>query len=775
MKFLKRLIIGILGLVVVLFVVLAVFISTLDLNAYKEEIQQAIKDQTGRDLIINGELEASFFPWIGISIGELALSNAAGFGDKPFARMDGAQVKIEVIPLLRRQINVDSVRLDGLNLDLQRDAKGHTNWDDLTQASASTTTTTDKDQTTEVEGGAPAIAALAVGGISISNANISWLDVQGATDLKMSNFNFETGSIELGKPFSLDIGFDVKSNSLALESRVDTEGDITLDLENQKYSLSSFKIQASASGEGVPIKNAALMLGGDITADLGAQQLDIEKLVFESLGIALEGAVKITNLDADPQIVASLSSSDDFSLLALFEKLEIEAPVTADDSVMQAVSLQMQVKANAKQAELSDLTIKLDETTFKGHAEVLDLAGDLPPIRFSFNVDAIDVDRYLPPPPPEGAVATAEKPAEGAAPEVASAEDIPIELPLELIRKLDIEGEFSVDSFIISHLVTKNILIPLKAKAGVITLDGIAAELYEGNILSTVSLNAQKDTPVYSVKMALPGIQAEPLLKDLLQDDAPLSGKGSFDLDIKTTGNSVNALTSALNGRYGLVFADGAVNGVNIGYQLRRAQAKIKGQSFDGEAADYERTDFSALTMTGKFVNGVLNSDDLDLRAPGLRIEGAGIVDLPKTYVDYKLKTLLGGTSEGQGGRDKSDLTGLRISLPIRGTFDELSADFTSVIIQAMKDDLKNRINEAKDKAKAKLNAEKAKAKAKLKAEEEKAKAKLKAQLKDKEAKASAELKKKAAKAKAKLKASEKEKLDKLKEKAKNKLKGLFN
>lgn len=743
MKFLKRAMIGIVALVVVLFLVLAIFISTLDLNAYKEQIEDITREQTGRDLTINGELDASFFPWVGISIGEVELSNAKGFGDRPFARIDEANVSIEVLPLLRRQIHVDAVSLSGLMLDLQRAADGSTNWDDLMQASATTSTTTD-DETTEVEGGAPAIAALAVGGVAFKNANISWLDKQAGLDAQLSDVNLDTGAIELAKPFALKAGFDLISNSLAMQARFDADGKVMLDLEQQKYQLAELSLTTSASGEGVPIEDAELSIRADITADLEQQTVDIASVLIEALGIELQGAINVTALDTDPQITAALSTPDTFSLLPIFEQLGIEAPETADDDVLKAVGLALEAKANAKSAQLDKLTITLDDTTFSGNLSVPDLAGDLPPVRFDFKVDAIDVDRYLPSPPPEG-----EAPAlEGEAPATASAEDTPIDLPLELMRKLDVDGRFAVDDIKVSNLTAKSIVIPVKAKGGVISLPGIAARLYDGKIDSSVTVDARKEIPAFAAKANLDGILAEPLLADLLQDDAPLSGKGMFTFDVTTRGNSVNGLKAKLNGGYNMSFVDGAINGINIAYQLRRARATLRGEKLD-EEENFKKTDFSALTMSGTFTNGVLFSDDLDLRAPVLRLGGKGKVDLPQEYVDYTLKTLLSGTSKGQGGKARKDLGGVKLNVPIRGKFSDLSADFTKALVQAMKDDLKAKLKDAENEAKAKLKAEEARAREKLKANEEK----LRQQLKERE----------------------KREREKLEDKARDALKGLFN
>ena len=123
---------GVLALAIVLAVALTLL---LDPNNYKGKIVEAVKDKTGRELRIEGKLSWSFFPWIGVETGRLELANAPGFGAEPFARIDGAGAKVELLPLLHRQMIVDTVFLNGLKLNLGRDAAGKTNWDDLTTAS----------------------------------------------------------------------------------------------------------------------------------------------------------------------------------------------------------------------------------------------------------------------------------------------------------------------------------------------------------------------------------------------------------------------------------------------------------------------------------------------------------------------------------------------------------------------------------------------------------------------------------------------------------------
>ncbi|MFK7994613.1 MAG: AsmA family protein [Granulosicoccus sp.] len=741
-----------LGTLVVLLLVIGVGVAALvylvDWNDFKTTIQNQVKKQTGRDLTIAGDLSPSVFPWAGISIGEIILANAEGYGDQPFASITGADVKVELLPLIKREINVRTVELSGLQLDLQRAADGSTNWDDLIQSTTTTTTTEeisdDQQVTTEVEGSSATIAALAVGGIEVTDANVSWNDASTGTDAKLSSFNLLTGAIELAKPFDLDIDFSIVSQSMDIQADVKADAKLMADLNAQVYSISGLTLTTDAKGSALPNGELVATLGADVVAMLADQKIDVSALSLAALGIELGGSINVADIDTAPVITGQLSSNE-FSPRDMMGKLGIEAPVTADENVMSKASLSLALAATPTSAELTDLTITLDDTNFTGSAGVPSLEGAIPPARFDFNVDAIDIDRYLPP----ATDAPAEQSTEETTPAVATTGDEPIELPVEMMRQLDIDGVFSVGSVKVSNLTTENIVIPVKAKGGKLALQNMKAALYEGALDTTASIDVTGDSPSYGVSLSLAGIQAAPLLGDLMEKDSFLSGGGEVGADITTRGNSVNAIKAALNGKFNTAFTDGSINGINIGYQIRRAKAAITGKTL-AEEEGAVKTDFSSLAVSGTFTDGVMNSDDLDMRSPLLRLGGAGMVDLPGEAVDYTLDTLITGTAQGQGGADLESLKGVKLSIPIRGTFEELSANFAGVILSGMKDNITGNL---KNQAKA-LADEKAAA---LKAE---------AQEKADALKAEAEA---AAKEKAEEIKSE------VKDKAKDALKGLFN
>lgn len=754
MKLLKRLIFGLLGLVVLLAVVVVVVLNFVDLNDYKDRIENVAKTQTGRDLSITGDLNLSYFPWVGITLGEIELANAEGFEGAPFARIENADVKIEVLPLLRKVVNVKTVQLRGLQMDLQVAADGTTNWDDLANREPVTTSTTEDDTTTEVEGDPAAIAALAVGGIEITDALISWQDDQTGVDAKLSEFNLTTDAIELAKPFTLNTDFKVNSDSSGVAATVDGSGEVTLDLEQQRYSLANFTLNTDATGDVLPGGKLDLSFGSSIIADLMAQTVNADDISLKVLGLALTGKASVTGLDTEPQVSANLAS-DTFNLKTVFEKLGIEAPLTADENAMSAASLSLALAANPGAASLNDLTIKLDDTTFTGSAELPNLAAAMPPVRFKFGVDAIDLDRYLPP-APDAPAEEASASTEGTA---TPAEDTPIELPMDLLRQLDVAGTFSVGELKVMNLITRNIEVPLNASGGLIALENIAASLYDGTLSSTMTLNAKNDVPVYSFLAALTKVESDPLLADLREADSPLTGNANFNANLTTQGNSVNGLTSGLNGNFDAAFLDGSINGINIGYQLRRAKAAIKGQKLSEDDKQI-KTDFSSLSVSASIENGVVTSDDLDMRSPLLRLSGAGVVDLPAEYLDYTPSVLVTGSAEGQGGKDLEELKGIQLDVPIKGKFDELSADFTGVLLAGLKDNI---TGAAKAKAKAAAEQLKAEAQAKLDAEKAKAQEQLNAKKAEAKQKAEAELAKKKDEAKAKAASAAEKAKDKIK------------
>src|SRR3984957_953629 len=97
-------------------------------NAYKGKIAAAVKESTGRELKLPGDIKLSVIPWVALELGPASLGNPPGFSDEPFLSFTHASVRVRLLPLLRQRLEVARVEVEGLDLRLRKNAAGRGNW-----------------------------------------------------------------------------------------------------------------------------------------------------------------------------------------------------------------------------------------------------------------------------------------------------------------------------------------------------------------------------------------------------------------------------------------------------------------------------------------------------------------------------------------------------------------------------------------------------------------------------------------------------------------------
>ena len=622
---------------VVLVIIAAVIIvpMVVDPNDYKDQIISAVKEQTGRDLTIDGDIELTVFPWVGVDTGVIELGNAPGFDGAVFARTEKVSARVKLMALLRSEVVMDTVSLHGLELNLEKQADGTTNWDDLAGADGDTGGEQDTDAT--------AGATLAVGGLDIKDARLSWTDNQSGQHFRIENLNAETGELTPGNPVELDVSFSLAGGPPELTGEVALAGTVNADPAAGRFDVRSLQLDIDLSGEALPAGKAKFSLRADAGADLEKQTASVTNLLIKILGLEISGGVNVTDLKTDPKLAGNLAVAQ-FSPRELLESTGQAAVETTDPNVLNAVSFSSSLGGGLSNLQLSDLNLKLDDTTVKGTASY----GSR--IAFDLNVDAIDADRYLPPPSDEQAASDGGE----------------TDLPVETLRGLSIDGKLKLGKLKISSLNLSDTSLALSAKDGVIKLSPVAAKLYEGSYAGNISLNASTDTPTLAVNEKLAGVQIGPLLKDLSGDEK-LNGTANVEAKLTAAGSNAQAMKKTLAGNAAFSVTDGALIGVNIGEMIRNAQASITGGGSGSSGP--QKTDFAELGGTAKIKKGLITNNDFAAKSPLLRIDGKGTADLPSEALDYKVKVTLVATAEGQGGGELIDLTGIPIPVHVTGTF----------------------------------------------------------------------------------------------------------
>ncbi len=687
-----KLIKWILGLVIAVVVLVAAAVVVLpmvfDPNDYKDEIVSAVKDKTGRELAIADPLELTVFPWLGVETGGVTLGNAPGFGDEPFARVRKLGVRVKLLPLLSRKLEVDTLVLDGADLNLQKNSKGVTNWDDL--AGEKGESGGQPAQAEAAKAGGPGLASVQIQGIQLSDTRVSWRDEQAGAQYVLGKVRLKTGALSAGAAVPVEAGFTLTSSKPRMVVNLDMQVSVSAANEFQKISMDGLVLTIDGKGEGLPKDGLTLKLAADIVADLAADTAKVANLKLNGPETELAGSLDIAKLQTAPQLNGEIRlSQTNVKQLARLFGTDIQ---TADPKALTRVSASIKLAHEGEATRLDPVQLTLDDTKATGYVRLLSTKG--PVVRAKLDLDAIDLDRYLPPASEEKAANDSEK---------AKASANGSKDPFAALRTLDLQAQASIGKLTVSKAKMRDVVVKVTSKGGVLKVDPMGANLYEGKYQGKITLDARSRTPKVHAVENLTGIQIGPLLKDVLGQDR-LLGKGDVRVDIRMVGLFEAEIRKSLSGNGRFIFADSAYKGVNIAKLIRNATGQGGGATQAGDTE--ERTDFTE--MSGSFTarNGVINNPDLKAKSPLLRITGKGDVNLPANTVNYLLTTEIVGSLKGQGGAAADQLSGVPIPVRIKGALD--SPSYTP--------DLKALLNA---KAKQRLEQEKAKIRTKI---EEKAK-----------------------------------------------------
>ena len=704
------------GLIALLVVAVTLIVLFVDPNDYRDRIAGIVERETGRKLTLDGDLKLSVFPWLALQTGAASLSEAPGFGDEPFVSIQEARVSARLLPLLRGKFEIGEVRLTGARIRLITDAKGRDNWADLGKGKAPGA----KPQSSE------SMQMPTIAGLQIKDAAITMENRQTRSRRVVREFNLDTGRLESGQPFKLTSDF-VLDQDAALSVKVHVSTTVTADLERNIHRLAEPEIDVTVSGQGypadgIPVKIRAKSLDSDIghethqldgltvtttwkgdglpvagvpvslraqrlQANLAAQTLELAGLQAEVAGASLSGALQGTGILDATKITGPLRL-EPISLREWLPKLGVKLPATRDPAVFGKLSFVARVALTKTSAELGDVTLQLDDTTAKGSAGVADFASKA--LRFDLKVDRINADRYLAPPVEAPARSGDKQP--------------PAPIPVEALRNLNARGQLQVGEAIFSGIKFTKLRLGVNSRDGRLRLNPSEASMYGGSYRGDIGVDTTTDVARVSLDEHVSGIDFAPLFKDLFKTSR-VSGKGGANIKLSGAGRNTDDLVRTLDGDVDFNIADGALEGADLWYEIRRARALLKQQAVP-ERTGPERTAFSSLRGTGVMKNGVLTNNDLEVVMQYLKVTGQGSVDLPKSSIDYRLiANVLRIPREGADASQMQDMVDAQIPVRVTGSLSapKVRPDIEGYVKDRARQELKKQQDKVEDKVKKKL------------------------------------------------------------------------
>lgn len=683
------------GSIVAVLIAVAIALPLLfDPNDFKQEITRLVKDETGRELVIQDDIKLSVFPWLGVELGSVQLSNAKGFGKTPFATVKQAGVRVKLLPLLRKEVEMDTVTLDGLQLNLIKGKSGRTNWDDLMAPGAAHAT---KPQD---EGGV-GIAALAIGGLDIRDSQLRWTDHSAKTAYTLDDLSMRTGALSTGLPVDLAIGFNISSKQPEIQGQVKLNGTITLDVATQNYNFKNIKLTTDLKGKGVPGGRLNSTLSADITTDLASQVMKLSGLTLELPGMKLSGNITGKQILNKPRFSGAIKTSS-FSPRTLLEAMNGKRLNTADPKAMGKASLQTKLSATTSSINLTGLKATLDNTTLSGSVSVNNFAR--PASKFDLKLDAIDLDRYLPPAAQQQAysgtqpedviqylLAAIINPVFAAAPRA----DL---IPVEAFRSLDTSGKFHIGAMKASNVHSKNISISLNSKKGITRLYPVSANMYGGTYKGNIQLDVNGRQPRFSINESISNIQVGALLKDFT-GTKQLSGLGNISVKVIAAGNDFETLKRSMNGNASFNIKNGVIYKINVLKDTIRDFVKYRNiyEMFQGDPEltmdKSNDTEFTSLTGTLKLVNGVGNNNNLLMNTKEFTLSGKGVLDFIRNRLIHKGQLVFAKDLKLAGLKENENrsLRGLSIPYEINCPFNEISGPCMKRNVQKIFQDLAKR------------------------------------------------------------------------------------
>ena len=711
MKTLK-IIAGLIALLLILAIAGVAYIAvTFDPDAERARIIELVKEKTGRQLRIDGDFKLTFFPRLGVALGQVTLSDKpasaaqakAGARPAPFLKVDSARAALRIMPLLTGRFAADRVVLTGLSGEFVRHRDGSTNFDDLLGTSSvngKEATTPEKSANAGGRDAALAIPAFEVAGVDISSANIGWRDERDGSAIRLKDLSLQTGRIAAAVPGQLIVKTRIESSQPALALQAELLTGYVFDPATRALQLSGFTLLVRGDAPGVSGLDANFS-SLEASFDGAARRIELKSLRLVARDAAgLTATMTMPRLSVAPGVVegdpAALAVQIEKPARKLTAQMSLSAPVMRADQVtfdeltgkvqvygpdLPSAGVALEFSGNAGLdwgKELGNIALsgRLDDSSLKAKLRSRGFSPIV--LDVQVNADRIDLDRYFPSQP-------AKKSAEA-----------PADTPIDLSGIAGFTGNFKLQAGTLRSrgITLTGLNLGLRANGGKLEIEPLRAALYGGTVQATARADAA--TGALSANGVLTGIDVGPLLHDLAQSDL-LSGRGNARFALTSRGASAAALRRGLDGTASIALRDGAIKGFNLAQTIRRAKASLGSPGIAAQSGSAgEQTDFSALDASVVITKGVARNDDLNLKSPLLRVGGSGTVDIGAGSVDYLLKTTIVGTLAGQGGSELANLRGVTIPVRITGAFDKLSyrPDLSGAVSDAARQKLRSTIEQ---------------------------------------------------------------------------------
>ena len=646
--------------VIILSIVIAIFTLPFFINPnnFKPEVIAAVKNNTGRDLTLTGDIKISLFPWTGVSTGKMTLSNAIGFQEKTFASLEESAIKINLLPLFLNKIEIDQVIIKGLTLNLEKNSQGINNWDDLTRSNVtnvkplSPIANNNKPEATN-----NGLTLLAINGVAIENAVINWKNQRSGKILLIKDININSNKFAYDEPVTVDLSLMAMSPETNWTESIKLRTGLTVNQALTSLALDHSDLQLKTIIKANNNEDKSILAAltiNNVAMDRTKQSLNVSglKLTSQDMSLSAEIAGNTNNSKFSFQGPITIAP---FNLRNVLNQLDIKVPALQDAKTLSKAAATFNLLVTDTAVDLQNMTLTLDDTQIKGSTTITDFSK--PAITFNLASDNMDLDPYLAP--------------------IADKKSRPINspaiilalgtstLPVELLKKLIINGQLSLERLKVNAMTMQDVQLNLDVKEGLINAQQSAKGFYAGSYNGVFSVDMRNNKPILSINEKIVHVQIEPLLNDF-NGATKLSGLLDLSTQLEGQGNNAKELKSSLTGNLSFLLTDCVIKGFNLQKIIDDAKTLIKEPTLPADNKNDQML-FSKLSGTATINNGLVQNNDLIGIASKMHLNGKGTADLNSEKLDYKLNARYIKTKATT--TEPEQLIDTPININIAGTF----------------------------------------------------------------------------------------------------------
>jgi len=726
MNKLKKPLLIIVVLLLLIFAIPVIVLFAVDVDYYKQELEQLVRQQTGRELKIDGSINKSIIPWFGITINDLKLGNPEGFEEKDFVSIGKFSLKVKFWTLFSGRVDIDSVQLDKLDLRLLL-IPGKNNWTFSTASSdepASDSHATqaeidaNKDENkTDVATDAAIEEAkgfstddFSLAGVIIVKANISFEDRINNQKFAANDINLNLSQFAFGKPAKLKLSLKATSQEPPMDAEIKLDSLININPDKKRYGGEIKKLGLVINSSLVGKQPLKVTLNSQAEFDAAKGLLRVPALNIENEELKLNFSAE--QIQSNPPGFKGGLSIAEMNLRSYLTRLGVALPDTLSKQALQRFSLNTRYLLDLDHASLREVKIKLDNSELSGaisHLQFSPLGA-----HWKLALNQFNLDEYIPPPPPPAAEdknAKDKKAAPKAAPTStlpASSGNEPI-LPLALLDTLDLDGSLSIKKLQARNVVLEQTDLVVKSDETGSDAKLSIKSIGSGSLQADIKMLPAKTEPKIQSRIVMNKVSAGDILQKLLNSDVVSGANVDFNSQLSTNGNSINTWKRGLNGKVNLELKDGHVNGVNVMAGLIEKYEKYVKRDFPKSEIE-NRTAFDQVSANLIASNGVFTSAKLIAKAPEFSADGKVKVDLPAETLDLAMDIKGEKFPRWIAEADAKNLASVKFPFTLKGPFDNLKPDYD--VAGPLKDLAKNLV---KQQVQKKAEEKKAEVKEKVK------------------------------------------------------------